>query len=128
MRLDFSYLPKGSSERTLLGSGEFPWAVNANLCYFCTDCGRSWGFVRAAGVRTWRIYYRSCGCSVHDALSLFEPSMFQLTPYGQPHLDCMKWEVDFARWPEGLIRHEFLRLLENLSNRVFYDSPLRDQA
>lgn len=124
--LEFSFRAKGQDTPVQLGGGHFPHSPGVNLAYLCVDCGRGWGYVRTQNARTWRVYYRSCGCLLHDAMSLFEPGMFQLTPYGRPHLDCMKWETDFQFWPDELIKHEFTQLLANFDKSVFYDSPRRD--
>ena len=120
--LEFSLRGEG------LGIASFPEGPGVSIAFFCVDCGKNWGFVRDPAKNVWRVQYRSCGCAPHDALSVFEPGLFQLTAYSRPYLRTQEWAVDFDRWPEELVRYELLRLLDNLSNRVFYDSPLRDQA
>jgi hypothetical protein len=124
--MKLTYSKRDGDEMHVLGTVTLPDSTypSANIVYFCSDCGKSWGQVSREGCRTWRMHYRSCGCLLHDALSAFEPGLFQTSPYVSTL--WTDWSNAFPLWPESLLRIELLRLISNLETPRFYDSLLRN--
>lgn len=120
MKLDFYLREQHLGTADL--SAAFP---TTNLAFFCSDCGTTWGRVRLHGSKTWRMVYRSCGCAAHDALSAFEPGLFELSPYISDPQQWRGWQAAFDKWPPNLLRYELIRLLDNLATPTFYDSLQR---
>ena len=115
-----------SSRGENLGVVDLPNSLfpTCNMVYFCSDCGKTWGQIRHETSRTWRVVYRVCGCNPHDALTLFEPHCFGLSPY-QEQVGRVEWSCRYSRWPAPLLRFELLNLLRNLDNGKYFDCPSR---